>query len=293
MKFLNISSIITPLLLLSLLSTSAMAGQYVYGLSDDNKIHQIDLTSYLDSIVFDTGLSGSTNGAAWDSAAGKLYYRTPENDSTSAAPLYSWAPGTNTQSMLGGQSLPGFTANAAMYNGAYWYVESNTHTLVKASLVALDATHSGVANVTTFDNFDGSNLTSFSFGDITISQAGILYGSSNHGLFSLNIAGAAPSQFQVINPGFGVRQISLDPSGTFLYDHDYATGKWYRSDLNGIETPVYSAPGVQFATTGLRDIGDVLSTPPIIQAVPEPSAWQLLLAGAACVVLPRLRRTRS
>ncbi|MEP6538458.1 MAG: hypothetical protein ABJF23_24170 [Bryobacteraceae bacterium] len=292
MNFLRSCSTTTLFAVLGVLSlpASATAGQYLYGVAADSTIHRIDLTSYLDTIVFDTGLSGITNGVAWDSASGKLYYRTPEDYTAPVAPLYTWEQATGIQSVLGGQPLPGFTSNAAMYNGAYWYVESNSHTLVKATIVAFDATHYGVANVTTFDNFDGSNLTSFSFGDIAISKSGILYGSSNNGLFSLNIAGATPNQFQVINPNFGVRQISLDPTGTFLYGHDYASGKWYISDLNGIETPMYKSPGVQFITAGLRDIGEVISTLPTIEAVPEPSAWQLLLAGAGCLAIPRLRR---
>jgi len=292
MKSLRIASISTLFTVLAILClpASAIAGQYVYGISDDSKIHRIDLTSYLDSIVFDTGLTGITNGVAWDNATGKLYYRSPEDYTNPVAPLYFWEQATNTQSVLGGQPLPGFTSNASMYNGDYWYVESNTHTLVKATLVAFDATHFGVANVTTFDNFDGSNLTGFSFGDITISKSGILYGSSNNGLFSLNIAGATPTQFQVLNPNFGVRQISLDPTGSFLYGHDHETGRWYTADLNGIETPIFSAPGVPFTTAALRDIGEVLNTTPIIEAVPEPAAWQLLIAGIGCLAIPRVRR---
>ena len=170
----RILSSATLLAVLAILSFPAntFANEFVYGISDDSKIHRIDLTSYLDSIVFDTGLTGTTNGVAWDNTTGKLYYRSPENYTLTTAQLYTWKPGANSQSVLGGQPLPGFTANASMYNGDYWYVESNTHTLVKATIVAFDSTHSGVANVATFDNFDGSNLTSFSFGDISISKSG-------------------------------------------------------------------------------------------------------------------------
>ena len=109
----------------------------------------------------------------------------------------------------------------------------------------------------------------------------------------MNVSEAAPTQFQVLNPNFGVRQISLDPTGSFLYGHDHDTGKWFTADLNGIESPMFSAPGLQFTTTGLRDIGEVLSTPRTIESVPEPAAWQLFLAGVACLAIPRVRRGRT
>ena len=73
-------------------SPSATAGSYLYGISDDNKIHQVDLTSYIDTVVFDTGLAWLTNGVAWDSTDAKLYYRSPDNGS-----LYFWTQASNSQ----------------------------------------------------------------------------------------------------------------------------------------------------------------------------------------------------
>ena len=87
----------------------------------------MDLTDFIDSVVFNTGLSGLTNGVAWDDAGARLNYRNPDNGC-----LYVWTRATNTQQILYGQRLPpGFNANAAMYNGAYWYVEDGTDTLVR------------------------------------------------------------------------------------------------------------------------------------------------------------------
>ena len=258
-------------------SRSATAGSYVYGISDDNKIHQVDLTSYIDTVVFDTGLAGLTNGVAWDSANEKLYYRNPETGS-----LYFWTQASNSQGVLGGEKLPGFNANASVYNGDYWYVQDGTDTLVRASF---DFEQPHVTNTYMFADFDASARTAFSFGDIAIDKNGVLYGSSNYGLFSVNISGPTPSQFKILSSTFGVRQMALDPTHTFLYGQDYATGKWYTATLDGTETPLNGSPNVQFSSTPLRDIGAVIPS-----SVPEPAAWQLLLAGAGCLGLARYRR---
>jgi hypothetical protein len=265
-------------------SPNAAAGPYTYGISDDNKIHQVDLTAFIDSVVFNTNLAGLTNGVAWDEAGGRLLYRNPENGS-----LYFWTRTTNTQQVMYGEVLPGFNANADVYNGAYWYVADGTDTLVRARLDFSTPNIPVVAEVESFANFDGSGLTSFLFGDITIDKSGILYGSSNYGLFSVNISGPQPTQFKILSAGFGVRQITIDPTQSFLYSHDYATGKWYKSDLNGVESSLNSAPNVQFSSAGLRDIGDVISASKIPSPVPEPAAWQLLLAGAVCIAFAGLR----
>ena len=250
-------------------SPSAVAGPYVFGISDDSKIHQVDLTDFTDSIVFDTGLPGLTNGVAWDEDGGRLYYRNKEDSS-----LYFWTRSTNTQQVLTGPALPtGFNANAAMYNGAYWYVEDGTDTLVRASFDFSLPNSPTIGNVESFADFDGSVLTSFYFGDVSISSSGILYGSSDHGLFSVDISGPSPSDFRIVAPSFGVRQFGFDPSKSFLYTQDYETGQWYTSDLNGLENSLNQASNVSFATTPLRDIGDVIGD------MPEPAVWQSLLLG--------------
>ncbi len=294
MKSLRVRSVSFLFAFFSFLSLAPRlsAGSYLYGISDDNKIHQVDLNSYIDTVVFDTGLAGLTNGVGWDSSAGKLYYRNPENGS-----LYFWTKATNSQGVMGGEKLPGFNANASFYNGDYWYVQDGTDTLVRASFYIAPPNYTLVANTYIFPNFDGTPLNSFLFGDITIDKNGVLYGSSNHGLFSVNISGAIPTQFQLLSSTFGVRQLALDPTGTFLYGQDHATGNWYQASLNGIETPIYSSANVQFSSTPLRDVGSVISsptiTPPSETALPEPAAWQLSLAGAVCLAFARFRRKQA
>ncbi len=289
-------SLLFPTIAFLLAPPNAIAGSYVYGISDDNKIHRVDLTSYIDTVVFDTGLAGLTNGVAWDSTAGRLYYRNPDNGS-----IYFWTQAGNSQSVLIGEKLPGFNANASLYKGDYWYVEDGTDTLVRAAFYFGTSNLSVVANIDTFADFDGTARTSFSFGDITIDKNGVLYGSSNYGLFSVNISGPKPTQFQILSSNFGVRQIALDPRETFLYGQDHATGNWYTAALNGVETPLDSSPGVQFSSTPLRDVGAVIATPTIPapqttvipSTVPEPAAWQLLMAGAACLAVARFRRSKT
>ncbi len=256
-------------------SPSAFAGSYLFGVSDDGKIHQVNLTDFVDTVVFNTGLTGLLNGAAWDDTNGRLFYRSPQDSN-----LYFWTRANNTQHVLGGQALPAaFNANASFYNGAYWYVQDNTDTLFRATMDFSIPGFPLISNVDHFDNFDGTALTSFSFGDIAISNSGVLYGSSNYGLFSSIISGLTPAQVRILSPSFGLRQISLDPTNSFLYTQDYTTGNWYTSDLDGYEVPLYSAPNVQFNTTPLRDLGATLSTGPQDTALPEPAAWQSLGLG--------------
>lgn len=256
-------------------SPSAFAGPFLFGVSDDDKIHQVNLTNFVDTVVFDTGLTGLLNGAAWDDANGRLYYRNAQDGN-----LYFWTRATNTQKLLVGQALPaGANADAAFYNGAYWYVIDGTDTLVRATMDFSIPNFPLIANVDTFANFDGTALTSFLFGDIAISGAGVLYGSSDHGLFTSIISGASPAQISIVAPLFGIRQISLDPTDSFLYTQDYATGNWYTSTFTGYETPLFSAPNVQFNSTPLRDLGATLLTPPDFTAAPEPAAWQFLGLG--------------
>jgi hypothetical protein len=276
-----------------LLASSATAGPYVYGISDDNNVHQVDLTGFTDGVIFNTGLTGLTNGVAWDEAAGRLYYRSPDDGK-----LYLWTRATNTQQMFYGMALPGFNSNAAIYNGDYWFVQDGTDTLVRASLF-LGVPNLPVVNwADTFANFDGTGFTNFLFGDITIDKNGILYGSSNYGLFSVNISGPQPSGFKIISGSFGVRQIAVDSTGSFIYTQDYTTGKWYQTDLNGVESPLLGPGGVQFTSTSLRDLSDVTPgprtiDPPTVADVPEPAAWQFLALGTLGIAFLQLRRRRA
>jgi hypothetical protein len=281
---------IFALLTILLLSPDAVAGQYVYGISDDNSIHQVGLTAYFDAVVFQTGFSGVTNGVAWDEAGDRLFYRNPDNGS-----LYFWTRATNSQQVFYGEQLTAFNANAAFYNGAYWYVEDGSDTLVRASFDFGTPNVPFIAHVDRFTNFDGTSKNSFGFGDIAIDKSGVLYGSSNYGLFSVNISGSQPTQFTIVSPGFGVRQLAFDVTKTFLYTHDHNTGNWYTATLDGTETPVNKAPYVQFATIPLRDISDAIADKNVVIAseIPEPAAWQLLLAGTVCMVFARLRRKNS
>ncbi len=283
MKPFSISFVFALLALLSA-SPGAFAGQYVYGISDDNKIHKVDVTAYIDSVVFDTGLTGLTNGVAWDSSSGKLYYRNPESGS-----LYYWNAANNVQHIIYGAVLPGVSSDAAVYNGYYWYVAHNTDTLVRATLDFNTPNIPVVVSTTSFANFDGTAFNSFSFGDITIDKNGVLYGSSNYGLFSVNVSGGTPSQFQILSAGYGVRQIALDTTESFLYAHDHSTGKWYSASFTGVETPVNSGPNTQFSSAALTDIGAFIASAEITESIPEPAAWQLLLAGIGCLSLKRLR----
>ena len=196
-----------------------------------------------------------------------------------------------------GEKLPGFNANPPFYKGDYWYVEDDTDTFVRATFDFGIHNSPVVAHTEAIADFDGTAPTAFSFGVIDIDKSEILYGSSSYGLFSVNISRPQPTQFQILSSTFGVRQITLDPTQTFLYGQDHSTGNCHTATLNGLETPLNSSPRTRFSSTSLRDVSAVITTPTIPipretvipSTVPEPSAWQLLLADAACLAVGRFR----
>ena len=88
-----------------------------------------------------------------------------------------------------------------------------------------------------------------------------------------------------------------DPTQTFLYDQDYATGKWYSTTLSGTETAMFKSARVQYSSTPLRDISAAITTantlharqPTTVSPVPEPAVWQLMLVGIVCLGISRFR----
>lgn len=269
-----------------LASGGARADYLAYGIDDANRIHEVNLTKQTDSIVFSTGLSGSFNSVAYDDAARRLYYRKEGSNGT----LYEWDMAANVQRAFGGTKLVAGSADAALYQGAYWYVAQDGDTLYRAALNFTSPSTPTIGTVTSYANFDGTSKKSFGFGDVVITAAGMLYGASDQGFFRVNVAGASPSGFTILNSHTEELQLSLSPDDSAIYAQDHETGRWYTiNPTSGAITPIAKLgnPSATFTTAHLRDLADHVH----FQPVPEPASLALLSLGGIGIAA-KLRRSR-
>jgi hypothetical protein len=123
--------------------------------------------------------------------------------------------------------------------------------------------------VQSYANFDGGSYTDFDFGDIAISTAGILYGSTTQGFFSVNIAGAAPTGFTINTSQILQLQIGMNETGTGLVGVR-SNGDWFDVTTTGVRTARSGPSGL---SGRYRDIA-TLATP-----VPEPGSIVLMGLG--------------
>jgi hypothetical protein len=239
----------------------------IYGIGDRGQIVQVDLASLTETTLYTPAPTvGNGNALAIDSAGKNLYYRLPANGS-----LYRYDL-TSPLSPPVALSFPSSVAtisNASWYDGSYWAVRDGSNDIYRVNF-------GGGGNITTVDtlnNFNSPLTGGFSFGDIAITTAGRLYGTtSNNRFFRVDIAGGSASNYTLIDSNVGdTLQIALDPTQSFLYAHSHNSGKWWTMDLtNGDLTPIMKG-GTQFTTTKLRDIASA--------AVPEPASIAMASFG--------------
>jgi hypothetical protein len=271
--------------------TPAMhAGQVVYGVSgsgglNPNSIYAVNFSTFTESMIFSTDLNTTLNAVAWDASHKYLYYRTDASDS----PLYRWNSATNTQVTVTGSMPVDGHSNASFYNGAYWYVEDQTGTLVAVTLNVANPNAPAISAIKTFNHFDGSSSMTYTFGDVAVSKSGVLFGSTGVGWFHVDISGANPNNFGInLMNTFGL-QIAFDSTGSFIYAQDFHTGLWYTiTDLaSGAYIPLMNPnTNAQFQTTPLRDLANSSFED---SSTPEPASWQLLILGAV-LIAPAVRR---
>lgn len=121
-------------------------------------------------------------------------------------------------------------------------------------------------------------------GDVAITSAGVLYGASNKGFFSLNLKGLdslkdISKALTVLNKSTPPLKVVLDATGTGLYGQDRKTGQWYSLGFNGSYSKVHHGPPSKPGTGG-------------ITAAPEPSTFLVFGLGGLGIAAHALYRRR-
>jgi hypothetical protein len=268
-----------------LLAGGAAQAQYLYGITDGGSLYEINPTIGYTAQVFSQtlGVSGA-NGLAWDETNKRAFYFGTVGGTSR---FYVWDRATGVQTQITGTRPTASISNGTFFNNAFWYVNNATDTLVRLDLNFSVPSAPTVASFQEFANFDGgSTFTSFSFGDISVRASdGVLFGSSNNGIFSVNINSGTPTGFNLINSSSTLYQIGFGANGT-LYGETSANGNWFTINQGtGVATPMgYSSSPVAF--------NDISEGSVVGVAVPEPGTMALALpiVGLALGMIARRRK---
>jgi len=230
-------------------ATHAVVGQrdvncpaVMYGTSgvsgDLDKIYEIDVNGLTSTMLFNTSplnphINGP-NGNAYDPDNNWLYY------SKYASPDYLYFYDfVNLVNNPAGSLPGGQVASGGWYNGKFYYFPQQSGKLYETSF-NLDGT---IANTTLLCD---TGINFGAFGDIAITQDGLIYGSSN-----MN-----PARFWSVDlmNGYQYTEISEMPhmqlafgSDGLLYGHDANDGNFYWIDpLNGVRSLIGPVNGLKF-----------------------------------------------
>lgn len=156
-----------------------------FGIDDDNNIWEINPETKATTLIHATGLPKrkGSNGIGYDRASDTIVF-------FYGGKLYSWK--RNSRSTVVEHAITANEANAACYDGAFWYLNGKT-----LNRIDLDGLKQGRtlndSDITsyTLEKYDGGR-----FGDIAITDEGILYGSrtGDKGFFRLDISQITPKQ---------------------------------------------------------------------------------------------------
>lgn len=258
--------------------------------SINDELYLVDLGNKTSSKMTDLGI-GRTNGLAWDEANKVAYFSSQDQNGT----LFMWDALSNQVTVVAG-SLGATSINSGtFYDGAYWFISNNSSNLVKVEVDLSDRTSPSFSagDVTTYSNFNGGSIT-YTFGDISVDENGILFGTNTAGsnrLFSVDISatGSGGNPTNYINSIGGI-------SGSLQIGYDLTTSTMYAVNTNGSEwsvmdttdaslTPILDG-GLPFAgpVGGLtRDVSQV------IVKIPEPSSLGTLFLTGAYFLIRRRR----
>lgn len=254
-------------------ATAAPVGTLLYGIDDSGDLYEIDPVAQTSTLTKSGAASSAVNAAAYDASRDQLFFIDTDQN------LNYWDKQSDAVTSLGNAlSLTSNPANAAYYDNAYWYFDTNSTQLNRADLTYTGSTPS-VGSITPFSvSMSSTGDNTNTFGDIAIDTAtGTLYASTSRGRFySLDLSSPTNS-FTEIAASLGSDrsvglQLSFNDSNSTLYGHRYTDGSWYT-----IDTATGAATAISgFVTlpdgSGFRDLGGAAP-------VPEPSTFAL--AGMA------------
>jgi hypothetical protein len=262
-------------------ATAATMGHYMYGVDDANDIWEInpaDQTTV--KVISASSLGSGANALGFDTTRNHLFFVDSANG------FGYWERASDTINAVGGLSLglSANPANAAFYNDAFYYFETNSAVLKRANLSYTGSGETAVPSVVSIDDFTvlGMNPTGVNtntFGDIAIDTAtGTLYASTARGRFySVDLADPVFSFAEIVPSPGNVRsvgmQLSFNLDNSTLYGHNYADGNWYTIDTGtGAQTQIAGFNTTPVGGKGFRDLGGAA-------AVPEPSTIGLAAVG--------------
>ncbi|RYF58954.1 MAG: hypothetical protein EOO39_33705 [Cytophagaceae bacterium] len=233
----------------------AAQAQYLYGITNNGSLYEVNPTIQYTTSVFTQSLSmTSANGLAYDDANGRLFYFGAVGGSSN---FYTWDRTTGQQAQITGTRPTASIACGSFYNNAFWYINGSTDTLVRLNLDFSTPTAPVVSSFQQFTNFDGTALGNFTFGDISIRSDGVLFGSSNNGIFSVDVSSGVPTNFARISTNSTLYQIGFGADGT-LYGETSANGNWYTLNTGtGAATSMgYTSTDSTGATVAFNDISE-------------------------------------
>lgn len=245
----------------------------IYGIDDNSTIWEIDPVNRTINVVNETGLSGLSNSMGYDSVRDQFFFIWTSTGDAIQNSLRFWDrsnTGPTTVPEVANQINMGLTpgtaqpANAAFYDDAYWFIPSGSSILHKVEFNYTGDAPTG----TTLDVYDLSTYVAPTyipggFGDIAITNTGILYGSQGQGgrFFSINLSllgSTANIIYTEIKPpevGVSGLQLSFSSDYSTLYGHFTEGGTWHTVDVTtGDITSLDFATAVTGAR-GFRDLG--------------------------------------
>ena len=254
---------------------SATTSNAIYGIDDNNVIWEMDPVRKSFVEVNDTELPGTnnSNAMAYDTTRDQFLFMHRSTEPGAGRVLLFWDRSTTGPDSLvqvaetADLGLDGVTqepANAAYYDDAYWFLLVGSSALHKVALSYVDGEPAG-STLTTYDlaTYAGPTFTPGGYGDIAISDEGVLYGSHTQGgrFFSIDLellddpANTVYSEIAEPVPSAPGYQLSFNADFTVLYAHLHPGGTWYTIDTgSGAVTDLDWATPVG-GPNGLRDIG--------------------------------------
>ncbi|MEM1059634.1 MAG: PEP-CTERM sorting domain-containing protein [Verrucomicrobiota bacterium] len=276
---------------------SAPAQQFLSLVGDQNstndEIYLIDLTNFTSQKLLDVGF-GRTNAFDWVEEEKVAFFTTQ----TDQGVIYMYDALNNSITTVSGPNLGVSDINGgAFYDGAYWFIPNGASDLYRVEIDLTDRTSPSYTSgdITVYSNFNGLGIT-YTFGDISVNDSGILFGTNTTGderLFSVDISatgsGGVPTDY-VDDVGSipESMQIGFDEVTGELYAVNTNDSQWFTiSTSDATRTPVEDGGGDPFFGPVDGFTRDITG---FVVALPEPTSAALLVGAMALLTLRRRRR---